>query len=132
MCKNGLKSKPIKTLKSLSLRVSGMRLTEIFEIEVDGETATICYYRLNYRDGEEKKELISQKAIPATEAVDFLNQINVGAWDGFYGEHPKYVTDGEMFLLKADVDGKTIRAEGSQNFPPHYYDLKNWFYNLTR
>ena len=46
-------------------------------------------------------------------------------WNGFHGKHPRNVRDGEMFTFAAVVnEGEKISADGSENFPKNYRELK--------
>jgi hypothetical protein len=111
---------------SLTLRLSGMRITEEYEITCDGEITKINHYYFTYSDGAEKRELVSTGVCPADEFFSVLNECNIVKWNGFYGEHPRGVTDGTMFDLTATVNGTEISAHGSQNFPKNFYVLENW------
>ena len=63
--------------------------------------------------------------------LDLLNKCSLLSWDGFHGKHPKGVKDGIMFSLQAVLNGgKTIKAEGSENFPRHYRDFTDGLYSL--
>ena len=117
---------------SLTLRLSGMRVTEEYEVTCDGKTAEISLYCFNYADGTEKRVLVSSATCPAEEFIGVLNQCHLMKWDGFYGKHPRGVLDGTMFSLTATVNGGVeIHANGSQNFPKNYYVLLDWLGELT-
>ncbi len=117
----------ISSCESLTLRLSGMRLTEEYEITCDGDTAHISHYYFTYADGSEQRELQNSTDCPSEELVDILNECGFAKWNGFSGKHPKYVTDGTMFSLKATVNGGTeIRADGSENFPKNFHTFTYW------
>ena len=119
--------KEITSVERLTLRLSGMRITEEYEITVEGDTATVSHYYMKYGDGTETRELQESAECPAQEVADILNTCNAGKWNGFYGAHPKGVLDGTMFRLNAIVNGgQTLNAEGSQNFPKHFHDFEDW------
>ena len=120
------RNQAVTECSSLSLRLSGMRITEEYEVICNGDTAEISHYYFTYSDGAEQKELQSSAVCPAEDFISVLNECNIIKWNGFYGEHPRGVTDGTMFDLTATVNGAEISAHGSQNFPKNFYVLENW------
>ena len=137
MCLNGkshggwhFRDKKIASLKRFSLSLSGMRMTYEYEAVANGETTTLARYVYHYGATPERKlEAVTERM--TSEVIDKLNELNVGGWDGFVGPHPRNVTDGEMFNFCAETDEeKSIRASGSENFPPHYRELKDWLGEL--
>ena len=88
---------------------------------------------LFYENGYSNEERFPQERIRCSEEeiLQLLNNCNIYRWNGFFGKHPRNVRDGEMFLFTAVVnDGEKIRAEGSENFPKHYSELKNGLWEL--
>ncbi|MBQ6380823.1 MAG: hypothetical protein IJJ41_04375 [Clostridia bacterium] len=117
----------ITALETLSLRESGMRITQVYEILEKGETAEISLYTIYYKNGEDERHLESRVNCPQAALLEQLNACKVGSWNGFHGAHPKNVMDGTMFTLEATVNGGTrLYADGSQNFPKHYHEFVSW------
>ena len=119
------KQEPITSFSEIRLRISGMRLTEIFEIICRGDTAEISQYYVRYDKEGDRNELVRRAEQPAEAIVDLLDQCRVLRWDGFSGKNPPGVRDGVMFTFTAQINGKTVRADGSNNFPKHYRDFLN-------
>ena len=101
-----------------------MRYMHEYEIIIDGEEAKLLFYENAWAD--EERIPLKQILCSKDEILQLLNDYTVFRWDGFFGKHPRNVSDGEMFLFQALVnEGEKIRAEGSENFPKHYSELKN-------
>lgn len=116
----------VTSLGSLLLRLSGMRFTIEYEIVTRGDEAELSLYEIRFTDGADRRRLEKRTCCPAEEILAVLNRCEVLCWDGFFGRHPKHVTDGTMFTLTADVNGgRRIRAEGSQNFPKHFREFED-------
>ena len=117
----------VTALERLELRLSGMRLTETYEIVVSGAAAEISHYTESYANGT-AEQVLRRRAVCETQAViDALNGFDFARWNGFHGAHPKGVLDGTMFRLTATLNGgQTLRADGSQNFPKRFFDFEQW------
>lgn len=117
--------KSIKTtsFEKLWLRISGMRVTRVYELVRDGDDVRIDEYEARYPQGKEVLELERSKNLPLEIVISKLNEVNMFAWDGFHGEHPKNVLDGDMFSFVATLNGKEIKADGSANFPKGYNEF---------
>ena len=114
----------ITAFETLTLRESGMRVTQEYAAVAKGEKVEITLYRMHYASGKEEKRPEKSGVCTLEAFMHMLNTCKVGSWNGFHGEHPKYVTDGTMFILEASVNGgKRIFADGSQNFPKHYREF---------
>ena len=114
----------ITSFEKISLRTSGMRSTELYEILWKDTGAELSFYRMNYANRKEEQVLEKRVICDKEEILKLLNQCRILSWDGFHGEHPRGVLDGTMFSFEAIVDdGRQIRADGSQNFPTHYRDF---------
>ena len=75
--------------------------------------------------------LEKQVSVSNAMVLKLLNECKLLSWDGFCGKHPRGVMDGMMFSLNAVVNGdKKIRADGSQNFPKHYWDFTDGLYEM--
>ena len=125
--------KSVSDIKNLTLRLSGMRLSEEYEIEASESQATISYYTFSYANGTEEKVLKKRTACETQAVIDALNKVDFVKWNGFEGAHPKGVTDGTMFRLTATINGgQKLTAAGSQNFPKHFHELEQWFYEMLK
>lgn len=114
----------IRTFEIVTLRTSGMQPTVEYEITNDGGRAEVSQYAVEYRDGETTRRPERRVVCDMATVIGLLNKCRLLSWDGFCGEHPRYVKDGTMFTLSATVNGgKEIHATGSQNFPRHYHDF---------
>ena len=129
----GLGSKKVTSFTKITLILSGMRISEEFEIVCTGDESEISRFtRLYSRDGE-RRDLQEQSTCSTKETIDLLNMCGIMRWDGFRGRHPKGIKDGEMFRFSAEVNGgEIISAQGSARFPLHYRDLKTGFKNLLK
>ena len=123
------KRETITSFSEIKLRLSGMRVTEQYEILLSGDKAEVSLYFLSYENREEKYNLQKRATVSESEMLDILNQCGVLKWNGFSGKNPPHVLDGVMFRFTAVVnDGRKIVADGSNNFPKHYRDIKLRFY----
>ena len=62
-----------------------------------------------------------------------MGAYHVPLWDGFVGENPPDVLDGSTVEICCTLaDGREIRAEGSNNFPPGYQALNGWLMELVQ
>ena len=122
-CTAGQK-KTVSSVESMSLVRLGMRGGSEYKIEVDGEKTKILRYREVYADNKTTLVPEASAVVDTAEFVELVNNCGVIRWDGFHGKHPKNVHDGEMFRFSACVNGdKTIKADGSENFPKGYKDF---------
>ena len=123
----------ITSVESFTLRISGMRVTEKYELTAGEDGITLSLYWMDYSTPEDRWLLQNAVTRPTAEILELLNDCELSAWDGFHGKHPKGVLDGRMFTLEAAVNGgTTIRADGSENFPAHFSELEQRFNELLR
>ena len=114
----------ITSFTEVRLRISGMRITEVYEILCRGEEAQLSLYWLSYENHQDNYHLQKRVTVPAGNVVGLLDRCGVIRWDGFYGKNPPHVLDGTMFDFSAVVnDGRKLCANGSNNFPKHYRDF---------
>lgn len=118
------KKRKIDSFQKLTLSLSGMRISEEYEIVRSGNIARISRYTIVYSGGKDNRRLEQKADADCAEIVEILNACGVLQWDGFCGKNPPGVLDGTMFSLEAELNGgTTIRASGSNNFPKHYHDF---------
>lgn len=125
--------KTIDDFDILTIRVSGMRLTEEYEISRKVDNAVISLYEISYTGDGEERRLKANAELPAGDVISVMNDCRVLSWDGFRGRHPAHVSDGEMFSMEAVVDGgRRISASGSENFPKGYIEFMRWLGETVR
>ena len=125
------KTDQIESFEIVTLHTSGMRFTAEHEIVMRGSDAEITEYAIRYVDHTDERVPQAQKVCSVQQVLRLLNDCRLLNWDGFHGPHPKHVRDGTMFTLTATVNGgRTIRAEGSENFPKHYREFTDGLYAL--
>ncbi len=123
----------VESLESFLLVESGMRGSEEYEITMEGERAVVRRYRIRYLGSDTERIPDGQGSVDSAAALEKLNSFRLGSWNGFHGPHPRFVRDGIMFRLEAQVNGgRTLRADGSENFPSGYTELKSWIYAILR
>ena len=128
----GKKKTEVKTesFETLTLTISGMRVTEEYEIINKGDRAEFSHY-VHYCASEGMERRLEKRAErPVAEAIELLNACGVCGWDGFCGKHPRGVLDGEMFRLEAVINGGRIYASGSQNFPKGFREFRGGLYDI--
>jgi len=131
--KNKNIGKTVTDIESLTLRLSGMRLTEEYEIKSDGDKAEISYYTVSYSNGQDEKVLRKKTVCDTVTVIDALNSFDFTDWNGFHGKHPKGVLDGTMFSLSATLNGgQNLNADGSENFPKHFNEFEHWLYEILK
>ena len=121
----------VASFSELTLRLSGMRITELYEIICRGDEAELSLYWPRYENHEEKNELQKRVTVSTAEIIELLNKCRVISWDGFYGKNPPGLLDGTMFRFNATInDGRRISASGSNNYPRHYRDFTDALYEM--
>lgn len=116
-------SRTIKSVEQANLRINGMRVTEEYVIE-GGDPARISLYRFSYPDGEAVRKLDKRIFCSGETVLELLNSCGVPGWNGFCGQHPADVLDGDIFVFEASVNGgQAIRAKGSANYPTGYREF---------
>ena len=127
------KKKPVAKAESfgkLTLSISGMRVTEEYEIINKDDCAEFSHY-VHYCASEGMERRLEKRAErPVEEALELLNACGVSGWDGFCGKHPRGVLDGEMFTLEAVINGGRVYASGSQNFPRGVREFRGALYGI--
>lgn len=111
------------SFEKITLRISGMRYCEEYEIVMMDDAAELTRYSIRWAQHEEQRMPESNVRCSVNQILDLLNQCRVLSWDGFVGAHPKGVSDGIMFSLTGVINEKKIIAHGSQNFPKHYREF---------
>lgn len=125
-----IKVKTITSFERITLNVSGMRMSENFEILKTDDGFELSHYAgfsVDFDDEKSKQESLVKKVICSHEEYEqmiaFLNECKFGSWNGF-DKAAKHVLDGEMFTLKANVNGsQKIYAQGSNAYPKHYHEF---------
>ena len=120
------KNTPITSYTSIFIRLSGMRITQEYEILPKDAGAEISDYWMRcVSGGGMERELQRRVYCPESQLLELLNQYRIWKWDGFHGKHPRGVLDGEMFSFRAVInDGETIHADGSANFPKNFREFR--------
>ena len=127
------KKETITAFESVRLTESTMRGTTEYEIILSGETAEISLYRFYYGNGKEERRPEKSVKCETKAVIGILNECGISSWNGFSGAHPKGVNDGTMFRFEASVNGgKTVKADGSANFPRNYRLLTDWLAERMR
>ena len=126
-------SESVTDFERLNLRISGMCITDEYELLSSGEQTEVSYYNVFY-GGEQDRKVLKKRTVCDTSAViDTLNKFNFIEWNGFYGKHPEGVLDGRMFNLTATINGgKGLYASGSENFPENFYEFEQWLYETLK
>lgn len=125
---------PIAPFEHMLLRIDGMRGSSEYEAEALDGTVTVSFYVLRYRQGqlEPDRELELRAEVSSDEFEQALAEFGAGRWDGFHGNHPRGVRDGEQFRLSMTSAGREIRADGSANFPKDLPGFRRWMDGLLR
>ena len=125
-CGTKTAAKKIESFEIVTLRLSGMRFTTEYEIVMKDKDAEVVEFAIRYDKGKDQRVPQRQTVCSADRILKLLNDCELISWDGFHGQHPKGVKDGIMFSLKATVNGdRKIQAEGSENFPKHFRELRD-------
>lgn len=114
----------VDSVREVSLHTAGMRATHQYVIKPESGQLRLERYREVFTDGQIR--MVPEKSVMwETEAlVALMNECRVLRWDGFHGKHPRGVLDGIMFQFSATINGgRTIRAQGSANFPKGYLEF---------
>ncbi len=101
-----------------------MRESFVYKITAEGDTVQLIRFREVISDGQLTLFPESRTSCDAAAMISLLNATDIIRWDGFHGKHPRGVRDGIMFTFSASVNGgRTVRADGSANFPKGYREL---------
>lgn len=123
----------ITAFSEIRLRLSGMRVTEVYEILCRGEEAELSLYWMSYEDHKENPHLQQRVTVPAAEMIDLLNRCGILKWDGFSGKNPPGLLDGTQFTFTATVNGdRRLHASGSNNYPKRYRDFTDALDGMLR
>ena len=120
--------KKIDSFERMSLKESGMRFCNQYEILDRGDEVEVVLNDIRFMPGTEPDILVPREkgVIDKASFMKLIKDCNIASWDGFHGNHPKGVRDGIMFRFEAVVnDGLRMYADGSQNFPSHYREFKD-------
>lgn len=121
-----LKKKQVESFENITIRESGMRVSEEYEIINKGDICEISLYQLIPIQGtyDDERILLQSAEYKTADLLVLMNDCGFASWNGFEGKHPKNVSDGIMFRLFAVInDGEEISAQGSQNFPKNYNEF---------
>lgn len=126
------KKEKVISFEKVFWRISGMRSMREYEILKKDEYAEVSEYEMHYiRGGGDDRLLLRRVLCPEKEMLEILNMCGIIKWDGFHGKHPRGVKDGEMFSLAAVLnDEKSIKADGSENFPKGFREFRTAINNL--
>ncbi len=125
--KHGSNGKTVTDFESITLCLSGMRVTEEYELVAKDEQTEISYYNMFYGNGAQERKLIKRTTCDTQTVINTLNSFDFAKWDGFSGERPKGLLDGTDFRLTATINsGQKLYANGSENFPKHFYEFEHW------
>lgn len=113
----------ITEFEEILLKVSGMRGTAEYEFTGSGEDVVLSRYRMKYVDGKEVREPDGRRLCEREAVLDLLEACGVRDWNGFAGNHPENILDGDIFSFRAEINGRIIQAEGSANYPEGYKDF---------
>lgn len=119
------KTKPISSFSETELKIMGMRMTEVYRIVCRGDRSELSMYYVRYTGGKDEYDLIKSASCSTETILELLNRCNVAKWDGFCGKNPIGVRDGYMFNFTAQIDGETVRASGSNNYPKNYREFRD-------
>ena len=120
-------NKKITSFDRLTLRLIAMRYACEYEIVCRGDGSVVTRYMM--RCVPDGTEMVPEGSVdvPTDEVLRVLNDCGVSGWDGFHGQHPRGVRDGTMFRFTATVNGgEEIDADGSENFPRHFRELRDY------
>ena len=116
--------KDVTSVETMTLTLSTMRGSYVYKFELEGDVTELRRYREIYLNKENKLALEGSVPCTAQVMIELMNTCGILRWDGFYGKHPKNVSDGVMFRFEATVNGgQKILANGSANFPKGYHEF---------
>ncbi len=126
------KREKVESFTEMRFSVSGMRSREEFEAVCEGSSVRVTLY-VGFLCSDEERKPESVAVCDLESFIAMLNDCEVMGWDGFHGKHPKHVRDGIMFSFEAIVNGgRKIHADGSENFPKGFHELRNGFSNIIK
>ena len=96
----------VDSFERVTLRLSGMRFTQEYEILMKEEEAEVSQYEIRYGKEEDERILDRQVSCDKDTILKLFSDCELLSWDGFVGKHPKGVSDGIMFTLEAILNDK--------------------------
>ena len=118
------KKEKVEAFSKITITMRGMRAIDEYEVINNGDTSEVSQYQIYYTKREDRS-LMKRASLNTKEFIELLNKCNIIKWDGFIGNNPPGVRDGYMFTFLAEVnDGRIIKAEGSNNYPSHFNELR--------
>ncbi len=127
-----LEKEKLESFERVTIRRMGMCGIDDIEAVCNGSEVEITYYNVFYKDDEVRKP-IERTTCDTENFLKILNDCNLLKWNGFHGERPRGLLDGTTFKMEAVVDGgRTIYADGSENFPAGYRELMSEMHRLLR
>ena len=123
----------IVSVQELRLHLNTMRSETEYELVQAEEGLQLTLYAFRYTDGEKRRYTEKTVSCDQETVLALLNDCSIASWNGFHGKHPHGVLDGTVFRFNALVnDGVSIQAEGSQNFPGHFQELRQGLSSLLQ
>ena len=129
---NTRKPETAESFESITLRISGMRFSIEYEVLMKDDLAEVTKYGIRFENGEDKRIVELKNTCEKERILKLINDCDLLSWNGFVGNHPKNVSDGIMFTMKATINGKEIYAHGSENFPEHYREFIDGLTEIIR
>lgn len=106
-------------------------LLEVFEVKKsdDGVLLTRSYLSMMNDETTLCREVTGDSEMLAA-IQQLLGECEVLSWDGFSESDPDVLDGGGFDLEMILSDGKTVNAHGSNAYPKHYFDLREYIYNI--
>jgi len=115
------------------LTITNSTMCGIYEYEAvnTDRNVDVAYYSVYYKDGKSRR-LLEKASCDSKTFMEILDKCGILGWNGFHGKRPEGVLDGVTFQAEAVVNGRSIFADGSENFPAGYHELMNEIYDMLR
>ncbi|MBR4182114.1 MAG: hypothetical protein IKR86_03325 [Candidatus Methanomethylophilaceae archaeon] len=119
---------PVESFSTVKVEVSGMCIGFTMEAVRTETGVQVSKYSMSWTP--EKRLLLGRAECGADEFIALLNECDLIGWNGFVGERPPGLLDGDSFVLEATVNGDLrVSAHGSGILPT---DIGKLDYEMKR
>lgn len=120
----------ITEMEEVEIRLYVDEGAKAYKVEKNGSGVTVSYYRglWEFSDDIDREDCLEQRVEGGEDLykriLDKANSCKMKSWDGF-SETNDSVVDGSSFNFSATLDGKDIRAHGSNAYPDGFRDFRD-------
>ena len=109
-----MKEKNITSYESVFMRISGMRLTQEYEIlHKDSGSEISDYWMRCASSGGMERDLQRRAFCPDSQMLELLNQCDIMKWDGFHGKFPSVQSSVSLWNFGDRIRSRSKATDGN-------------------